>query len=212
MKIFKLFTAIAILLVCIVTSAEEYQLKFINSHHYSKDLNAKTLVKVINNNIKRRQFHKDQDLPLFYLRGKYINASSSDVILAIISIESKFNPVALNPTSGCSGLLQLEKDTYRHMYLKDYIKKDRWKDIFNPYYNTFIGMLWFDITYKEIVRQLPYLQKHEQIVVAIAAYNKGIGAAVKEIKTNGGLLPEKYKYVEMFKDALWKILEFKGEV
>lgn len=198
--LYKVLIIFIIVFMTLKLVGSDYQNSYIKGNSKKEyKVSGATLLSVIRKTITKRQFHKDN--LTITIEGINSPIDSVDLILAMIYIESRFNPKAYNNSSGCSGLMQLEKDTYYYMLKKGFISKDRWSDIFNPYYNVYVSIVWFDCTYRTVKHYLPYLTTEEALLVSIAAYNKGVGNAIKEIKSNGGKPMPKYKYVELFKKA-----------
>lgn len=64
------------------------------------------------------------------------------LIAATIQIESEFNPLAINPTSNCKGLMQLKESTAQYLCNKYDIKYVTNQTLFNPIHNITLGTLY----------------------------------------------------------------------
>jgi soluble lytic murein transglycosylase len=92
-----------------------------------------------------------------------------NLIVAIMQVESSFNPVAVSP-KGAVGLMQLMPDTARWVAEQMRIEQFDHSSLTNPELNIEMGT-WY----------LTYLQGlfNQDMVVVIAAYNGGLGNAKK---------------------------------
>lgn len=64
------------------------------------------------------------------------------LIAATIQIESEFNPLAINPTSNCKGLMQLKESTAEYIAKKHNLNYKPNQTLFNPIHNITLGTLY----------------------------------------------------------------------
>jgi len=133
--------------------------------------------------------------------GVTIDGGNLDIVKAIravIQVESMGNPKAINKSTNCYGLMQIENNTYNYMFEKRMIPEYKWNSILDPAYNIYVGIRWLDWTYRYMRSELPMANKEELFILTLVAYNKGVGATIKEYWSNGGKPAPSYRYYNKF--------------
>lgn len=141
--------------------------------------------------------------------AEYINEAAQkhrvapELIASVIRQESDFQKNAQNPRSGASGLMQLLPPTAKEMGLKG--------DIFDPKANIMAGT-------KYLAYLLERYKNHEnQVSLALAGYNAGMGNVDKDLKAGGDGIPnfaETQQYVKnvLSYQAQYKSLVMDGKI